>query len=119
MKPSERDHHLWKKTVSSFHLCLFKMSNQGGQDESRADNPEGRKPAVDDVYSFEDDPVVGRFNSFGTEMSAMVSALTQVVSARSLTSSTVDTHSSSSSAGLKRERLGNNRVDSSLGPIGG
>lgn len=95
------------------------MSNQGGQDESRADNPEGRKPAVDDVYSFEDDPVVGRFNSFGTEMSAMVSALTQVVSARSLTSSTVDTHSSSSSAGLKRERLGNNRVDSSLGPIGG
>lgn len=95
------------------------MANHGGQDESRADYPEGSKPADDDVYSFEDDPVVGRFNRFGTEMSAMVSALTQVVSARSLTSSTVDTQSSSSSAGLKSERLGINRVDSSLGPIGG
>ncbi|KAJ4906035.1 Ethylene-responsive transcription factor ERF110 [Raphanus sativus] len=93
------------------------MANQGGQDEFRADYPEGTKPAIDDVYSFEDDPVVGRFNRFGTEMSAMVSALTQVVSARSLTSSTVDTHSSSSSAGLKRERLGIDRVDSSPGPI--
>ncbi|CAH8388507.1 unnamed protein product [Eruca vesicaria subsp. sativa] len=95
------------------------MANQGGQDASRADYPEGSNPAVGDVYSFKDDPVVGRFNRFGTEMSAMVSALTHVVSARSLTSSTVDTHSSSSSDGPKEERRGINRVDSSLGPIGG
>ncbi|KAG7537334.1 AP2/ERF domain [Arabidopsis suecica] len=101
------------------------VANQGEQEESRANEPEGIESVVDDVYNFEDDPVVDRFNRFGTEMSAMVSALTQVVSARSQTEAE-GAHSSSSSAGHKRGWLGINsvpipspfaRVDTSLGPI--
>lgn len=87
------------------------MANQGEEEESRTNEPEGLKSVVDDVYNIEDDPVVGRFNRFGTEMSAMVSALTQVVSARSQTSSSVEaqgSYSSSSSVGHKR------RIDSAI-----
>lgn len=102
------------------------MANQGEQEESMANEPEGIESVVDDVYNFEDDPVVDRFNRFGTEMSAMVSALTQVVSARSQTEAE-GAHSSSSSAGQKRGWLRMDsapipssfaRVDSSLSPIG-
>ncbi|XP_010441531.2 PREDICTED: ethylene-responsive transcription factor ERF110-like, partial [Camelina sativa] len=101
-------------------LSLLKVANQGEQEESRA-----TEPVVDDVYNFEDDPVVDRFNRFGTERSAMVSALTQVVSGRSQTEAE-RAHSSSSSAGDKRGWLGIDSspipssfapVDSSLGPI--
>ena len=111
------------------------MANQGEQEESRANEPEGIKSVIDDIYIFEDDPVVDRFNRFGTEMSAMVSALTQVVSARSQTEAegahsqteAEGAHSSSSSAGHKRGWLGIDsapipssfaRVDSSHNPIG-
>ncbi|CAA7021806.1 unnamed protein product [Microthlaspi erraticum] len=119
---SEHHFHFKKGIRSIFSFVDALVANQGEHTESRANDPDG-------VYSFEDDPVVGRFNRFGTEMSAMVSALTQVVSARSLTSYSVEsTHSSSSSVGHTRERLGIrstiplstssfDRVDSSLGPI--
>jgi len=102
------------------------VANQGEQEESRANEPEGIKSVIDDIYIFEDDPVVDRFNRFGTEMSAMVSALTQVVSARSQTEAE-GAQSSSSSAGHKRGWLGIDsvpipssfaRVDSSHNPIG-
>ncbi|CAD5334481.1 unnamed protein product [Arabidopsis thaliana] len=106
-------------------LASTHVANQGEQEESRANEPEGIKSVIDDIYIFEDDPVVDRFNRFGTEMSAMVSALTQVVSARSQTEAE-GAHSSSSSAGHKRGWLGIDsapipssfaRVDSSHNPI--
>lgn len=132
MKPQRETTTFGKILVFSRHWSHLKVANKGEHEASRVDDPEGIKSVVDGAYSFEDDPVVGRFNRFGTEMSAMVSALTQVVSARSLTSYSLETqgaHSSSSSAGLKTGKLGIDstnpsstssfdRVHSSFGPIG-
>ncbi|XP_010530169.1 PREDICTED: ethylene-responsive transcription factor ERF110 [Tarenaya hassleriana] len=86
------------KLASFKSLLLFKVANQEEHDfyattftAAAAEDdppPENTGGSAADMYGFEQDPVVGRYNRFGTEMSAMVSALTQVVSARETSTTT-------------------------------